>query len=135
VIHPKRSSPCVMYWCVPCRKVLYTTSYYTGWPTAIQPAFKHGKWTKKLSFHLLDLPVLNNYTLLSWVVVGKKISHKYLKLALVREMLPWAGQEQWTTRPVGRLLLTLAYWTHDTISPDQATTQLRGYDASVQQGV
>ena len=24
----------------------------------------------------------------------KKISHKYLKLALVREMLPWAGQEQ-----------------------------------------
>jgi hypothetical protein len=25
---------------------------------------------------------------------GKKISHKYLELTLVREMLPWAGQEQ-----------------------------------------
>jgi len=58
------------------------------------PAFRHGKWTKKLSFHLLDLPVLNNYILLSCVGVGKKISHKYLKLALVRKMPPWAGEEQ-----------------------------------------
>jgi len=55
---------------------------------------------------------------------GKKMSHKYLKLALAREMLPWAGHEQWTTRPMGRLLVTLANWTwHKNPWPGHNTTK------------
>jgi hypothetical protein len=65
------------------------------------------KWTKKLFFHLLDLAVLNSYILLS-SCGGKKISHRDFRLALVREMLAWAGHEPQPSRPVGRPALASA---------------------------
>jgi len=44
------------------------------------------KWTKKPFFHLLDLAIVNSYTLLS-SHGGKKISHRDFHLTLIREML------------------------------------------------
>jgi hypothetical protein len=65
------------------------------------------KWTKKLFFHLLDLAVLNSYILLS-SCGGKKISHRRFRLALVREMLAWAGHDPQPSRRIGRRALTSA---------------------------
>ena len=67
----------------------YTASHWT-W-----------KWTKKLFFHLLDLAILNSYILLS-SCGGKKISHRVFQLAIIREMLAWAGHEPWPSMHVGR---------------------------------
>jgi hypothetical protein len=54
------------------------------------------KWTKKLFLHLLDLAIVNSYVLLS-SCGGKKISHRDFQLALLRNMLEVAGQEQQQT--------------------------------------
>jgi hypothetical protein len=123
VIHTKKSSPCGMYWCVLYRKVLHTTSYYTGWPIAIWPAFKQwsGQRSSPSTCWTHQFSAITSSSLGLWW--KKKISHKYLKLALAREMLPWAGHEQWT-RPAGRLLLTLANWTrHNKPWPGRNTTK------------
>jgi len=59
------------------------------------------KWTKKLFFHLLDLAIVNSYTLLS-SCGGKKISHRDFRLTLIREMLARSGRGPRPSMPVGR---------------------------------
>jgi len=50
------------------------------------------KWTKKPLFHLLNLAIVNSYVLLS-SCGGKKISHRYFRPTLIREMMARVGHE------------------------------------------
>jgi len=59
------------------------------------------KWTKKLSFHLLDLAIVNSYILLS-SCGGKKISHRDFCRTLIREMLAHSVHEPRPSMPVER---------------------------------
>jgi hypothetical protein len=59
------------------------------------------KWTKKLFFHMLDMPIVNSYILLS-SCGGKKISHRNFRLTFVREMLARSGYEPRPSKPVRR---------------------------------
>lgn len=59
------------------------------------------KRIKMLFFHLLDTAILNSYILLP-SCGGKKISHGDFQLALLRNMMAEARQQQWLDRPVGR---------------------------------
>ena len=72
-----------------------------GWPVATRPAVERGSGQKKLFFHLLDLSIVNSYILLS-SCGRKKISHRYFRLTLVREMLARSGHESWPYVNVGR---------------------------------
>jgi predicted nucleic acid binding AN1-type Zn finger protein len=48
------------------------------------------KWIKKLFFHLLDLPVLNSYILLT--SCGSKLTHHDFRLTLVRDVIQEEGE-------------------------------------------
>jgi len=79
-----------------------TSTIRIGWPTATRPAAEHGSGQKKkLFFHLFDLAIVNSYILLS-SCGGKKISHRDLRLTIIREMLARSGHEPRLSMPVGR---------------------------------
>jgi len=58
------------------------------------------KWTKKLSFHLFDLAILNSYILFS-SLVGKEILLRDFRMTLMRNLVAQAGQERNVRRPIG----------------------------------
>jgi hypothetical protein len=60
------------------------------------------KWTKKLFFHLPDLTILNSHILLK--SCGSKLSHRDLRLTLVRNMVQFAGPQPCPLQSVGRPL-------------------------------
>ena len=61
------------------------------------------KWTKNLFFRLLDLAILNSYILHS-LCGGKKLSHRYFRYTIVRNVLGHAEPEQRVPMPLGRYL-------------------------------
>ena len=86
------------------------------------------KWTKKPFFHLLDLAIVNSYTLLS-LCGGKKISHRDFWLTLIREMLAQSGHGPRPCMPVGRPAPASNKsedWTHITISTGLAAVTRNG---------
>jgi hypothetical protein len=69
-----------------------TNSYLIQWRT--------WKWTKKLFFHLLDMTILNSFLLLT--ACGTKITHRYFRLSLMRNLIERAGGLPGPLRPLGR---------------------------------
>ena len=89
----------------------------------------------RLFFHLLDLAIVNSYILLS-SCGGKKISHRYFCLTLIRKMLAQSGHEPRPSMPVGRPASASTNIrrldTHVTIRPGLAATPSSGAVACVQ---
>jgi hypothetical protein len=48
------------------------------------------KWTKKLFFHMMDLPIFNSKILFSFW--GPKISPQYIRIHFVRNFVEHAGR-------------------------------------------
>ena len=73
----------------------------TEWPNSYSISWHTFKWRKKLFFHVLDMAVLNSYSLHPSCGC-KKISHRDLWYTLVRNMLVHAGPERRVPRPLDR---------------------------------